>query len=135
MAREAGMNEGRTFYCYLLAKGFLMQGLKLPHADILISGITYKTAAPGFMFMFPRPQAGEHLAVFLALEPTADLDKVAASFMRESPFFSPWFANARQLGSLPRPSIFTRPWLSPAGAACSWPAMPGHARSLKTAAP
>ena len=100
MAREAGMNEGRTFYCYLLAKGFLMQGLKLPHADIPISGITYTTAAPGFMFIFPRPQAGEHLAVFLAREPTADLDKVAASFMRESPFLSPWFANARQLGQL-----------------------------------
>ena len=113
MAREAGMNEGRTFYCYLLAKGFLMQGLKLPHADILISGITYKTAAPGFMFIFPRPQAGEHLAVFLALEPTADLDKVAASFMRESPFFSPWFANARQLGQLASAQYIYSPVVEP----------------------
>jgi hypothetical protein len=100
MARAAGMNEGRTFYCFLLAKGFLMQGLKLPHDDILISGITYTTAAPGFMFIFPRPQEGEHMVTFLALEPTANLDAVAASFMRESPVFSPWFAGAMQLGQL-----------------------------------
>jgi len=100
IARETGMADGRTFYCYLLAKGFVMRGLKLPEPDILISGITYRTAAPGFMFIFPRPQEGEHMVTFLALEPTADLDAVAASFMRESPFFSPWFAGARQLGQL-----------------------------------
>jgi hypothetical protein len=90
-----------------------MQGLKLPHADILISSITYATAAPGFMFIFPRPQEGEHLAVFLALEPTADLDKVAASFMRESPFFSPWFANARQLGQLASAQYIYSPVVEP----------------------
>ena len=113
MAREAGMNEGRTFYCYLLAKGFLMQGLKLPHADILISSITYTTAAPGFMFIFPRPQEGEHHGLFLALEPTVDLDEVAASFMRESPVFSPWFANARQLGQLASAQYIYSPVVEP----------------------
>lgn len=100
IARETGMGDGRTFYCYLLAKGFVMRGLKLPEPDILISGITYRTAAPGFMFIFPRPQDREHMVAFLALEPTAGLDDVAHSFMRESPFFSPWFKGAEQLGQL-----------------------------------
>jgi len=113
MARAAGMNESRTFYCSLLAKGFLLQGLNLPEPDILISSITYRTPAPGFMFLFPRPQEGEHLAVFLALEPTADLDKVAASFMRESPFFSPWFANARHLGQLASAQYIYSPVVEP----------------------
>lgn len=100
IARAAGLGQGRTFYCYLLAKGFVMQGLKVPEPDILISGMTYATPAPGFMFLFPRPQEGRHMAAFLALEPSAGLDDVAGWFMRESPLFSTWFTGARQLGCL-----------------------------------
>lgn len=113
MARAAHMNEGRTFYCYLLAKGFLMQGLNLPEPDILISSITYKTPAPGFMFIFPRPQEGAHMVTFLALEPAADLDAVADSFMRESPVFSPWFAHARDLGQLASAQYVYAPVVEP----------------------
>jgi len=113
MARAAGMNEGRTFYCYLLAKGFRMRGLKVPEPDILISSITYTTAAPGFMFIFPRPQEGEHMVTFLALEPTADLAAVAASFMRESPYVSSWFSGAEQLEQLASAQYIYSPVVEP----------------------
>ncbi len=103
------MDEGRTFYCYLLAKGFVMRGLKLPEPDILISGITYKTAAPGFMFIFPRPQEGEHMVTFLALEPTADLDDGGSLVHAGKPrSFHPGLQAPSSSGSLPRPSIFIR---------------------------
>lgn len=113
IARESGFVAGRTFYSYLLAKGFVMQGLKVPEPDILISGITYAAPAPGFMFLFPRPQEGRHMAAFLALEPAAGLDRVADWFMRESPFFSPWFAGARQRGCLASAQYVWSPVVEP----------------------
>ena len=102
IAKACGFNEGRTFYSYLLCRGFHMQNLDLPDPDILLSGITYRTQAPGFMFIFPRPYEAEYSVAFLALDPRADLEKVERCFMHESPFFSPWFKNSeskRQLAS------------------------------------
>ena len=102
IAKVCGFNEGRTFYSYLLCRGLHMRNLDLPDHDILLSGITYRTLAPGFMFIFPRPYEAEHSVAFLALDPRADLEKVEHFFTRESPFFSPWFKNAestRQLAS------------------------------------
>ncbi len=102
IARVCGFNEGRTFYSYLLCRGSHMRKLDLPDPDILLSGITYRTPAPGFMFIFPRPYEGECSVAFLALDPRADLEKVERFFTHESPFFLPWFKNAestRQLAS------------------------------------
>jgi flavin-dependent dehydrogenase len=100
VADLAGFNQARDFYCCLLARGFDMKGLRLPEPDILISGITYTAAAPGFMFIFPRPYEDRYTVAFLALEPAAPLDAVARDFMRDSPFFSPWFENAETIGEL-----------------------------------
>jgi digeranylgeranylglycerophospholipid reductase len=100
IARMTGCNEGRTFYCCLLAQGWRMRGLKLPEPDILISAVTYATQAPGFMFIFPRPYEGEHMVVFLALEPTAPLEAIARDFMQDNPIFSRWFTGAEPLRQL-----------------------------------
>lgn len=113
IARLLGFNEKRTFYSYLLSKGWCMRGLQVPEQDILISGITYKTAAPGSMFIFPRPYEHEHMVVFLALEPTVDLDVVARAFMQESPFFAPWFQGAEQLKLLSSAQYIYAPILEP----------------------
>jgi len=113
IARLLGFNEGRTFYSYLLATGWRMRGLKLPEPDILISGITYKTAAPGSMFIFPRPYENEHMVVFLGLEPTVDLNAVARAFMQESAFFAPWFKGAEQIKQLASSQYIYAPVLEP----------------------
>ena len=113
IARLLGFNEGRTFYSYLLAMGWRMRDLKLPEPDILISGITYATAAPGSMFIFPRPYEHEHMVVFLALEPTVDLDAVARAFMHESAFFAPWFKGAEQIKQLASAQYMYSPVLEP----------------------
>ena len=113
IAELAGFNQGRTFYCCLLARGFEMQGLKLPEPDILISGITYATPAPGLMFIFPRPYEGRYMVTFLALEPTAPLDGVARAFMQDSPFFSPWFKGAETLRELASSQRILSPVLQP----------------------
>ncbi|MEI6125279.1 MAG: FAD-dependent monooxygenase [Pseudomonadota bacterium] len=113
IARLLGFNEGRTFYSYLLSTGWNMRGLKLPEQDILISGITYKTAAPGSMFIFPRPYANEHMVVFLALEPAVDLKDVARAFMHESAFFAPWFRGAEQVRQLSSSQYIYAPVLDP----------------------
>jgi flavin-dependent dehydrogenase len=102
IAKICGFNEGRTFYSYLLCRGFHMRDLKLPEPDILLSGICYSTPAPGFMFIFPRPYAGEYSVAFLALDPRADLERVERFFTRENRLFSAWFKDAerkRQLAS------------------------------------
>ena len=74
-----------------------MRGVKAPALDILISSITYKTVAPGYMFIFPRPYGDELTVVFLTLDPRVNLDEVAGYFMKENPFFSPWFKKAELL--------------------------------------
>jgi len=97
IAKLMGFNKERVFYCYLFSKGWYMRGVKAPALDILISSITYKTVAPGYMFIFPRPYEDELNVVFLSLDPRVNLDEVADYFMKENPFFSPWFKEAELL--------------------------------------
>jgi flavin-dependent dehydrogenase len=113
IAKVCGFNEGRTFYSYLLCRGFHMKNLSLPDPDILLSGITYRTPAPGFMFIFPRPYAGQYSVAFLALDPRADLEKVERCFTQESPFFSAWFKNAERARQLASAQYIYSPVLNP----------------------
>jgi flavin-dependent dehydrogenase len=95
IARLAGFNKDRTFYCYLLSRGFRMQNLKLPADDILISSICFDTIAPGYMFIFPRPYAGEANVAFLTLDPRVDLSLVKDYFMKQNPYYAEWFKGAK----------------------------------------
>ena len=97
IAGMQGFNKDRTFYCYLLCKGYYMRGVKAPAQDILISSITQKTIAPGLMFIFPRPYDDELNVVFIDLDPRVNLDDVADYFMKENPYFSEWFKGAEQV--------------------------------------
>jgi len=94
IARLMGFNRDRTAYCYLFAKGWYMSNVKAPASDVLISSITYKTVAPGYMFIFPRPYGDDLTVIFLSLDPRVNLDEVAHYFMKENPFFSAWFEHA-----------------------------------------
>lgn len=100
VARQLGFNRDRAFYCCLLSSGFWGEYLDLPDPDTLVSSICYEGAAPGFMFIFPLPRAGQHTVAFLALDPRVDLGGVEEWFTRRSPVFSPWFARARVLRRL-----------------------------------
>ena len=95
IARFSGFNRNRTFYCYLLSRGFRMQGLHLPADDILISSICFDTVAPGYMFIFPRPYAGEANVAFLTLDPRVDLSLVKDYFMKQNPYYSEWFKDSK----------------------------------------
>ncbi len=97
IARQLGYNRDRTFYSYLLSKGWYMRNVKAPSMDILMSSITYKPVAPGYMFIFPRPYDDELNVVFLALDARVNLDEVADYFMKENPFTAAWFAQAELL--------------------------------------
>jgi flavin-dependent dehydrogenase len=95
ISRLTGFNEGRQFYCYLLSRGFCMQGLNLPADNILISSICFDTIAPGYMFIFPRPYADEANVAFLTLDPRVDLSQVGDYFMKQNPFYASWFKGAK----------------------------------------
>jgi len=97
IAKIRGFNKERTFYSYLLCKGWHMRNVKAPALDIMISSITYKTVAPGYMFIFPRPYEDDLSVAFLTLDPRVNLDEVAGYFMNENPFFAPWFKDAERL--------------------------------------
>lgn len=97
IARVAGFNAERNLYCYLLSRGFRIKNLNLPSNDILISSICFTTVAPGYMFIFPRPYAGEHNVAFLTLDPRVDISRVADYFMKENSFYADWFRNAEIL--------------------------------------
>lgn len=96
-ARLMDFNRERTFYCYLLSKGWYMRRVRPPAHDILISGIWYGPVAPGFMFIFPRPYDDELTVVFLTLDPRVELDAVADYFMCQNPFFAAWFQGAEKV--------------------------------------
>lgn len=97
IANLLGFNKKRIAYCYLFSKSWYMRNVKAPDLDILISSITYKTVAPGYMFIFPRPYGDDLNVVFLSLDPRVNLDEVADYYMKENPFFSPWFKNAERM--------------------------------------
>ena len=95
IARLSGFNENRQLYCYLLSRGFRMQGLNLPADNILISSICFDTIAPGYMFIFPRPYDGEANVAFLTLDPRVDLSQVKDYFMKQNSFYAEWFKGAK----------------------------------------
>ncbi len=94
IAKLLGFNKSRTAYCYLFSKSLYMRNVKAPNLDILISSITYKTIAPGYLFIFPRPYGDDLNVVFLTLDPRVNLDEVANYYMKENPFFAAWFEKA-----------------------------------------
>ncbi len=94
IARLMGFNKDRAAYCYLFSKARYMSGVEAPNMDALISSITYKTVAPGYMFIFPRPYGDDLNVIFLSLDPRVNLDDVADYYMKENPFFSQWFKKA-----------------------------------------
>ena len=77
IAKMMGFNRDRVAYCYLFSKGWYMSNVAAPATDVLISSITYKTVAPGYMFIFPRPYGDDLTVVFLSLDPRVNLDEVA----------------------------------------------------------
>lgn len=97
IAKLLGFNKNRTAYCYLFSKSCYMRNVKAPDLDILISSITYKTIAPGYLFIFPRPYKEDLNVVFLTLDPRVNLDDVADYYMKENPFFSAWFKKAERM--------------------------------------
>ena len=113
IARMLGFNKGRTFYSYLLSKGWYMRNVKAPASDILISSITQKTIAPGLMFIFPRPYEEDLNVVFLTLDPRVNLDDVAAYFTKENHFFAQWFKGAERLKKSASAQYIYSPVLDP----------------------
>jgi hypothetical protein len=108
-----GFNRDRVAYCYLFSKGWYMSNVAAPATDVLISSITYKTVAPGYMFIFPRPYGDDLTVVFLSLDPRVNLDEVARYFMKENPFFAPWFKHAEQKGCLSSAQYIFSPVIEP----------------------
>lgn len=94
IAKLLGFNKNRIAYCYLFSKSWYMRGVKAPDLDILISSITYKPVAPGYLFIFPRPYGDDLNVVFLTLDPRVNLDEVVDYYMKDNPFFSSWFKKA-----------------------------------------
>jgi flavin-dependent dehydrogenase len=113
IARMLGFNQGRTFYSYLLSRGWYMRRVKTPASDLLLSSITLKTVAPGLMFIFPRPYADDLNVIFLTLDPRVSLDAVADYFTRENPFFSKWFQGAERLQESASAQYIYSPVLEP----------------------
>ena len=113
IARLLGFNKGRTAYCYLFSKAWYMRGVKAPSLDILISSITYTKVAPGYMFIFPRPYGDDLTVVFLSLDPRVNLDDIARYYLKENPFFSPWFKQAELLTQLTSAQYMFSPIIEP----------------------
>jgi len=113
VARIRGFNRDRTFYCYLFCKGWYMDSVKAPYHDVLMSSITFKSEAPGLMFIFPRCYGDELNVCFLSLDPRVDLDDVDTYFTRENEFFSPWFDGAKRLKQYAAAQYIYSPVLNP----------------------
>jgi len=113
IAKIMGLNKSRVAYCYLFSKGWYMGNVKAPASDILISSITYKPVAPGYMFIFPRPYGDDLTVVFLSLDPRVNLNEVAQYFMKENPFFAAWFKQAEQKGCFSSAQYMFSPIIEP----------------------
>lgn len=96
IARILGFNKGRTFYSYLIAKGWYMRNANLPEPDVVTGTFTFKPVAPGIMFLMPRAYDDEITSIFLTLDPRVDLNEVVDYFMKENPFFAKWFQDSER---------------------------------------
>jgi len=97
IARLLGFNKERTFYSYLLTRGWYMKNVNPGETDVVLSSFTHSQEAPGFMFVLPRPYKNQNIVAFFTLDPRTDLENVKNYFMKENQFFSKWFIKAEQL--------------------------------------
>jgi flavin-dependent dehydrogenase len=113
IARIMGFNKNRIFYSYLFCKGWQMNNVNGPADDVMISSFTCKTVAPSYTFMLPRPYRDTSTIFFLTLDPRVNLDEVADYYMKENPFFAPWFEGAERMKQLTFAQYIFSPIIEP----------------------
>lgn len=108
VARVAGFNEKRTYYCNLYALAYEVSGVKLPVWDAINRVGSWVDGYYSAMFIMPRFKEGMSLLVLVTVDPRANLE-TALDYFTTRAFCAPWFKDMKK----------TRRWA--AGASCYSP--------------
>ena len=95
VARLAGFNEKRTYYCNLYALAYEVSGVKMPVWDAITRVAAWVDGGYSAMFIMPRFKEGDCLAILITVDPRANLEKALEYFVTKA-FCAPWFKGMKK---------------------------------------
>ncbi|MEI6126561.1 MAG: FAD-dependent oxidoreductase [Pseudomonadota bacterium] len=93
-AEKVGFNANRRHITNLYVKSYFLKGFNPPHANALITGITYIQGIPLYLFFVPRPDKKDWNFLILTFEGDLDLNTVYATAAAD-PRYAGWFKGTR----------------------------------------
>ncbi len=96
VARIAGFNEDRTYYCQFRAITHYMSGVELPKSDTAYNITGFVNGMPAMGFTHRSASEGGYVFIVATLHPEINLKAAADYFLKEA-FCAPWFKNAKIL--------------------------------------
>ena len=96
VAQLMGMNEGRTYYCNLIATSHYMSGVELPEPNVIINIAGFVKERGVSCYIMPHATKDIHNVTLLTVDPRVDFEAASEHFMKEA-FCAPWFKNAKKL--------------------------------------
>ncbi|MCX8126339.1 MAG: FAD-dependent monooxygenase, partial [Dehalococcoidia bacterium] len=96
VARVAGFNEKRTYYCNLYALAYEVSGINPPAWDAIIRVGDWVEGKYSSMFIIPRFKEGDSLLALITVDPQANLE-TALEYFATKAFCAPWFKGMKKL--------------------------------------
>jgi len=95
IARVAGFNEKRTYYCNLYALAYEAYNIRLPVWDSIVRVGDWIDGRYSSLFIMPRFQEGNCLLVLVTTDPRSDLE-VALEYFTNKAYGASWFRDMKK---------------------------------------
>ncbi|MEW6142332.1 MAG: FAD-dependent oxidoreductase [Chloroflexota bacterium] len=96
VARDAGFNEKRTYYCNLYALAYEASGVRPPVWDAIVRVGDWIEGKYSSLFIIPRFKEGDSLLILITTDPRSDLE-TALEYYSTKAFCAPWFKDAKKV--------------------------------------
>ncbi len=95
VARVAGFNEKRTYYCNLYALAYEVTGVKPPVWDAIVRVGDWIEGIYSSIFIMPRFEEGCSLLVLVTVDPRSDLE-AALEYFASKAYCAPWLKDMKK---------------------------------------
>jgi flavin-dependent dehydrogenase len=109
VARLAGFNDERAYYCNLYCLAYEISGFEPPEHDVIMRVAAWVNGVYSAQFVMPRFKDGDGIVALVSVDPRANLE-TAYEYFTTKAFCAPWYKNVKR----------SRRWA--AGASC-WQAL------------
>jgi flavin-dependent dehydrogenase len=95
VARLAGFNEGRAYYCNLYGLAYEISGFEPPEYDVIMRVAAWVNGIYSALFVMPRIKDGDGMAALVSVDPRANLE-TAFEYFSTKAFCAPWFKKVKK---------------------------------------